>query len=154
MTDRAPFLRLIVVGVDGSDGARQAVEWTSQLASVTGASVLAVHVLTYNRELMRDITPDTMRTWRRDLERDLETTWIAPLTTAGNDHRTELLEADSPAQGLLDVADREHADVLIVGSRGHHGIAGRVLGSTSYKLAHHAHQPVVVVPANDRPEEL
>lgn len=154
MTDRAPFLRLIVVGVDGSVGARHAVEWASQLASISGATVLAVHVLTYNRELMRDITPDTMRTWRRDLERDLESTWIAPLTTAGGEHRTELVEADSAAEGLLNVAGREDADVLIVGSRGHSGIAGRLLGSTSFKLAHHAHQPVIVVPAGERPKRV
>src|SRR4051812_49116458 len=60
VTDRAPFLRLIVVGVDGSDGTRHATEWASQLASITAATVLAVHVLTYNHELMRDITPDTV----------------------------------------------------------------------------------------------
>ena len=50
------FIRLVLVGVDGSEGSRHAVEWAARLAAVTGSEVLAVHVLTYNRELLRDIS--------------------------------------------------------------------------------------------------
>ena len=146
MTDPA-FLRLVMVGADGSAGARPALEWTAAIASATGAAALAVHVLTYNRELVRDLTLDTMRTWRRDLDHELHTAWIAPLSAAGIDHQALLIEADSPAVGLLEAADAEHADLLVVGTKGHGGVAGRVLGSTGYKLTHHAHCPVVVVPA-------
>lgn len=147
MTDTdATFLGIIVVGVDGSSGSRDALEWAARLAHVTGSRVLAAHVLTYDRELLGDITLDTMRNWRRDLERDFRTKWIETLVAAEVDHDCELIEADSPAEGLLDLADRVHADALVVGSRGRGGLVGRVLGSTSYKLTHHAHRPVVVVP--------
>jgi nucleotide-binding universal stress UspA family protein len=108
--------------------------------------VLAVHVLTYNRELLRDITPDTMRTWRRELEDDLRTRWVEPLTDLGVEHHCVVVEADSPAAGLLNTADREGADLLIVGAKGHGGLAGRVLGGVSYRVAHRARMPVVVVP--------
>lgn len=62
-----PFLGKVLVGVDGSDGSHDAVEWTARLATATGAEVLAVHILTYDRELLRDLSLDTIRTWRRDL---------------------------------------------------------------------------------------
>lgn len=142
----APFLQLIVAGVDGSTGSDSALQWTAQLAKATGAAVLAVHVLTYNQELLRDLTPDTMHTWRRELEQELRTSWVEALTAASVEHRTLLAHADSAAKGLIEVSDAEHADLLIVGTKGHGGFAGRVLGSTTYRLAHHARQPVLVIP--------
>ena len=140
------FIRLVLVGVDGSEGSRYAVEWAARLAAVTGAEVLALHVLTYNQELLRDISVDTMRTWRRDLERDLRTRWIAPLVAHDVAHRSEVLEHDSPAGGLIEVSEREGADVVVVGARGRANLTGQLLGSVSYRVTHGAHRPVVVVP--------
>ncbi len=44
------------------------------------------------------------------------------------------------------VADREDADLIVVGAHGHGGFEDRMLGSVSYKVSHRAHQPVVIVP--------
>lgn len=140
-----PF-RLLMVGVDGSDGSRRALEWATGLSNATGARVLAVHVLTYSRELIHDVMPETMRTWRRELEDDVRTRWVEPLLAAGVEHRALVVEGESPAAALLDLADNEHADVLIVGAKGHGGFADRVLGGVSYRVTHRARQPVVVVP--------
>lgn len=146
MSDAPHFLQVIVVGTDGSDGARRATDWAARLALATGARIHAVHVLTYNRELLRDITPDTMTTWRRQLHHDLETTWVGPLDEHHVAYRSVVIEDESPAVGLLHAADREQADLIVVGARGHRSLAGRVLGSTSYTLTHQARRPVVVVP--------
>jgi nucleotide-binding universal stress UspA family protein len=145
-----PF-QLLVVGVDGSDGSRRALEWAAGLSKATGAHVLAVHVLTYSHEFRHDVMPETTRTWRRDLEHDLHTRWVEPLLAAGVEHRAVVVEGDSPAASLLDLADREHADLLIVGAKGRGGFADRVLGGVSYRVTHRAHQPVVVVPPDWRP---
>jgi nucleotide-binding universal stress UspA family protein len=141
-----PFLRTVLVGVDGSRGSSAAVEWSAHLAEMSGAEILATHILTYNREFLRDLTLDTIRTWRLELAHDLETRWTDQLRSAGVAHRCVLIEDDSAARGLLNVAKREHADLLVVGSRGREALAGRLLGGTSYKLVHHADRPVVVVP--------
>ena len=140
------MFELLVVGVDGSDGSRRALMWAAHLAAATGARVLAVHVLTYSRELLRDVTPDTMRTWRLELEDDLRTRWVQPLIAADVEHATLLIEDDSPAAGLLGAADRARADVVIVGAKGRGGFADRMLGGVSYRVTHRAHRPVVVVP--------
>jgi nucleotide-binding universal stress UspA family protein len=141
------FLRVIMVGTDGSPGALRAMTWAARLAKASEASVRAVHVLTYNRELLRDITPDTMTTWRRDLEHDLQEQWVKPLLDLGVPHRCAVIEDESPATGLIRAADREQADLIVVGANGHGTLAGRVLGSTSYSLTHRARRPVIVVPA-------
>jgi nucleotide-binding universal stress UspA family protein len=140
-----PF-RLLLVGVDRSEGSRRAVEWASLVARTTGAAVLAAHVLTYNQEFVRDLSLASLRTWRRELEHDLRTRWVDPLTQAGVTFRTEIVEGDAPAQCLLEIADREHADLVVVGARGHGNLSERVLGGVTYRLSHRARQAVVVVP--------
>lgn len=142
------LLRVLLVGVDGSHGSQRALEWAAQLAVATSALVVAVHVLTYNHEFVRDITPDTMRTWRRELQHDLETEWVEPLAARGVEHRCLLVEGESPAAGLLEAVDREDADVLIVGVNGHGNLADRVLGGVSYRVTHRSRQPVIVVPTD------
>jgi nucleotide-binding universal stress UspA family protein len=149
--NRSSSLRLLMVGVDGSDGSRRALEWAAGLATATGAKVLAVHVLTYSREFIHDVMPETVHTWRRELESELRTRWVEPLVAASVDHWAAVVEGESPAEALLDIADREHADMLIVGANGHGGLSGRVLGGISYRVAHRARQPVVVVPADWSP---
>jgi nucleotide-binding universal stress UspA family protein len=57
---------------------------------------------------------------------------------------------DQPARALVDSADR--AEMLVVGSRGHGGLASMLVGSVSLYVATHAPCPVVVVPAHDESE--
>jgi nucleotide-binding universal stress UspA family protein len=145
-TASSRFLQVIVVGTDGSEGALRAMEWAAGLAGAGAACVRAVHVLTYDREFVRDLTLDTMTTWRRNLESSLKSAWVAPLHDQGIPHRWTLVEDESPAAGLIRAADREQADLIVVGTRGRSTFGGRVLGSTSYSLTHHSRRPVVVVP--------
>ncbi len=141
------FLQVILVGTDGSESALRAMDWAARLARASDASVRAVHILTYDRELARDLSMDTMTTWRRDLGRELKTTWVAPLLQHGVPHRSVLVEDESPALGLIHTADREQSDLIVVGAKGHSSFASRVLGSTSYTLTHQARRPIVVVPS-------
>lgn len=140
------LFRRVLVGVDGSDGSSRALAWTALLARETQSEIIAAHVLTFNAEFARDLSFDTMRTWRQDLHEHLETDWIKPLD--GIACETVLVEADSPASGLLDLAATRGADLLVVGAKGHGNLAGRVLGGVSYRVAHHAAQPVLIVPAD------
>ena len=53
----------VVIGLDGSDGARRAVDWVVQTWPAE-VLVLAVHVLTFSHELVWDLTPETTTNWR------------------------------------------------------------------------------------------
>jgi nucleotide-binding universal stress UspA family protein len=140
------FVRRVVVGVDGTEGSRRALEWVARLAAATGAEVVAAHVLTYNREFAKDLSLDTMRTWRSELRDELQTRWIEPLINAAVTHRTVLVEDDSPATGLLRTCHEEQADLIVVGAKSHRGLGDRILGGVSYRITHAARLPVVVVP--------
>jgi nucleotide-binding universal stress UspA family protein len=50
---------------------------------------------------------------------------------------------DHPAQRLIEAA--KEAELLVVGSRGHGGFAGLLLGSVSHACAQHAGCPVVII---------
>jgi nucleotide-binding universal stress UspA family protein len=139
-------IRRVVVGLDGSHASQRALDWAAGMASDSGAELIAAHVLTYSTELLRDLSLDTMTTWRRELDLELKGAWTASLREAAVRHRCRLVEDDSVAGGLMKVADAENADLIVVGAQGRGTIAGRVLGTTSYKLAHRAVHPVVVVP--------
>jgi len=135
--DASPFTRL-VVGANGTPGSNRAIEWVSALAEAVGSEVVVVHVLTYDHELLRDLTLDTMRTWRRELAQALRTEWAAPLVAAGVPHRCSVVEGETVSEVLSRTAINEGADVIVVGASDH----GREIS----RLAHRAKLPVVLVP--------
>jgi len=83
---------------------------------------------------------------RERAENDLEQ-WCSPLRDAAIPHRWRI--AEGPAAKVLDdVATDEQAELIAVGRRGRGGFAELVLGSVSHQLSHHAHAPVLIVPAS------
>jgi nucleotide-binding universal stress UspA family protein len=137
-------IRRIVLGVDGSDGAMAATRWCAAFARTLGAEVIAVYALEPLPEIFLDLPPLGPRPWKDDLRAALHL-WCAPLREAGVPHREELVEDDA-APALVHVAEKEEADLIVVGAHGHGSVADRLLGSVTYKLAHNASRPVVVVP--------
>jgi nucleotide-binding universal stress UspA family protein len=144
-------IRVILVGVDGSAGATRALEWAAARAGESGASLLAVHVLTYSAELRRDLSLETVTTWRRHLDEQLRGAWTEPTRRAGTTIRTDLVEDESVAAGLLHAADRPEDDLVVLGAKGHGTFAERLLGATTYKVSHAARTPVVIVPNDWQP---
>jgi nucleotide-binding universal stress UspA family protein len=137
-------IRRIVLGVDGSVDACRAATWAADLARAVGAEVVAVHALGLLHYLSNGawVSSDTHRD---EISAEFEQSWCAPLRDAGVSYRAELREGN-PIAALLEVADDQSADVIVVGSRGTGGFPGLLLGSTSAQLAQHARRPVVIVP--------
>ncbi|MCW2696288.1 MAG: UspA domain protein [Modestobacter sp.] len=132
----------IVVGVDGSPSSSQALRWAAQQAHLTGAELHAVTSwappTTYGWEFA---APDF--DWQDNARSTLAGALDETLgeTGAAGVHR-HVVEGH-PARALLDAA--AGAELLVVGSRGHGGFSGMLIGSVSQHVIAHAPCPVVVV---------
>lgn len=132
----------IVVGVDGSEESKAALVWARRIAHAEDATIDAVAAWEYPANLGWSAVTDGYDP-RGAVERCL-TTAVDEVFGAARppDMRLAALEGD-PARVLL--AASEGALMLVVGSRGHGGFMGLLLGSVSGKVAEHARCPVLVV---------
>ncbi|MGI8757184.1 MAG: universal stress protein [Acidimicrobiales bacterium] len=144
-------LKKIVVGVDGSPAALRATTWAADRAIESGAEVIAVTAIDVDMQFVRDLPPSGMSAWRTELHEQLRTEWAEPLKAAGVRHRTVIVETP-PATAILQVADDEDADLIVIGTHGHGSIRDRLLGSISYRVTHLARQPVTIIPPDWRSE--
>ncbi|MFN8188624.1 MAG: universal stress protein [Gaiellales bacterium] len=146
----------IVVGVDGSAGSLEALRFALREAAVRGCSVTVLSA--FRLPLVEAPDPfllavpvgpgssfvEVQEAVEREAERLLDDALAA---TADEANRVEVerrvVEAD-PARALLDGSG--DADLLVVGARGHGGLAGLLLGSVADQLVRHSSCPVVVVP--------
>jgi len=142
-------IKLIVVGVDGSDSSRSALQWAYDEAAHHGATLTVV--MTWHPPAIPMSPPygavppeDYESQPRREALALLErfTAELVPQSPAV-DVRTSIEEGKNPAKALIERS--KEADLLVVGSRGHGGFAGMLLGSVSQHVVSHAACPVVVV---------
>ncbi len=127
----------IVVGIDGSDGARRALEWAAAQARLTGA---LLEIVTVSGENHARADP---RASRETSEKDVDEASVRARTVAPGAAITTKIVDGAPAP--LFIEESEGADLLVVGTRGRGGFTSLVLGSVSRKCVHQAPCPVVVV---------
>ncbi|HEX6231839.1 MAG TPA: universal stress protein [Jiangellaceae bacterium] len=137
----------IVVGTDGSDAGRYAVEWAAREAMLLGEPLRIVHVLQRWLYEMPDAGPHTeVGRWAREDAANLlsEAAGQAQQVAPDADVSTETVPGD-PRPGLIEAS--KEATMLVVGGRGEGGFAGLLLGSVAYGVVGRTTCPVVVVQA-------
>jgi nucleotide-binding universal stress UspA family protein len=140
----------IVVGTDGSSTATQAVREAVDMAKAVGATLELVSAYA-------PVSEQRLRTEKRDAPKDLQ--WAinprreveASLTDAADIAReagvsvnTHARQGD-PADAILDVAEEQNADLVILGNKGMTGAKRFLLGSVPDKVSHHAPCSVLIV---------
>jgi nucleotide-binding universal stress UspA family protein len=135
----------IVVGVDGSAASRAALTWAVRQAALTGAMVDAI-IAWRQPTVYRYPLPLAPETSARELATRVLDSAIYEVAQGLDGSAAEVtpkvLEGNAASVLLHAAAD---ADLLVVGSRGHGGFAGALLGSTSQHCVSHAACPVVVI---------
>jgi nucleotide-binding universal stress UspA family protein len=130
----------IVVGVDGSPTSLAALRFAHRQAQLTGAELHAVTTWAYPLSFDEPVDPTD---WQANAETILDTALGEALAASDAAGVLRHVAEGHPAGVLL--ASVEAADLLVVGSRGHGGFAGMLLGSVSQHVAAHSPCPVVVV---------
>jgi nucleotide-binding universal stress UspA family protein len=136
----------IVVGVDGSPESREALRWALEEARLREANLRAVHawgnpyVLTPGYGIPEDFEVPALHEASEKLLSSIVT------EVAGESPEVEIeLAAVEGAPGSVLVEQAKGADLLVVGSRGHGGFVGLLLGSVSQQCANHSPCPVLIV---------
>jgi nucleotide-binding universal stress UspA family protein len=132
----------IVVGVDGSVGARVALLWAVDECLVRERTLLIVHAP--DGAAAAAPGEPALRALDEEGERLLGAHAAAASARQPGVAVTTMLSHD-PAADIL-IALSGDADLLVVGTHGRGGNLASILGSVSHRVAAHAHCPVVVVP--------
>ena len=144
------MFRTIVVGTDGSDTAGKAVAQAAELAAAVDATLLVVSAFepvsgARLREEAQE-APDDVR-WMVNPREDVDATLEAAAEVAagqGARSRTFARQGD-PADAILDVAEEQGADLIVVGNKGMTGARRFLLGSVPNRVSHHAPCSVLIV---------
>jgi nucleotide-binding universal stress UspA family protein len=135
--------RTLVLGYDGSDGSRAALEKAIEIAKLESARIVVVFA--YEIPAAYGGETGDYRRALRELAEQKTAEAVERIRAAGVEHEVELVP-ERPAHGLVDVAERLGASMIVIGTNGEHPIKGVVLGSVPHKLLHISPIPVLVVP--------
>jgi nucleotide-binding universal stress UspA family protein len=140
----------IVVGTDGSDTATQAVRQAVDLAGAVGAKLelVSAYAPVSQQRLSeeRRQTPEDLQ-WAISPREDVDATLEAAAEVAreaGVAVEVYPRQGD-PADAILDVAEEQKADLIIVGNKGMTGAKRFLLGSVPNKVSHHAPCSVLII---------
>ena len=141
----------IVVGTDGSDTATSAVRYAIDLARELGARLQIVSAY-------EPVSDQRLRNERIEVPKDLQ--WIinphedvlvmldrarADAQLAGVEQVETFARQGDAADAILDVAEEQSSDLIVVGNRGMTGAKRFLLGSVPNKVSHHAPCSVLIV---------
>jgi nucleotide-binding universal stress UspA family protein len=151
-TSEGDTVERIVVGVDGSENARRALQWAANEARIRHARLEVVHAwhVPYTGVYPAATALFEPGPFEEAAKATIEDA-IAGEDLSGLAHPVErVISQGGAAVAILDAA--KGADLVVVGTRGRGGFAGLLLGSVSHQVVHHAECPVVVVPFENREE--
>ncbi|MEO6627748.1 MAG: universal stress protein [Aquihabitans sp.] len=128
--------------VVGSDPSGVPLSWSLEWCGRTGDELVVASAMVNNQaEMPPDWHDELMASALADLEARIGRLEGSP----SRPHRSVVLDGD-PSDVITQVADDEHASLVVVGARGSGGFHGLGLGGVAHHLSHHLHRPLVVVP--------
>ena len=138
-------MKHVLVGIDGSAASHKAARMAAEIAGKFGARLTLAYVVP--RLLL---PPDAYGLTVAEVEAEHRAHADEVLAAAASAlgpgaAPSRLVLFGSPADALVEAAQAEQADLVVVGSRGHGAVSRVLLGSTSGRVVHVSTGPVLVV---------
>jgi nucleotide-binding universal stress UspA family protein len=141
----------ILVPLDGSHRAEAIIAHVEELARVLGAEVIFVQVLEPTAALVTpyDMVPyfDAEEAERRRQDADLYLRGILGRFRDRGIHAREVVVQGPVVRSILDVAEREDADLIAMASHGRSGLARVFYGSVAAGVLQQADRPLLIIRA-------
>jgi len=159
----------IMVPTDGSERSLQALTMAVSLALTYDASITLYHVLELHGSLTENVEPDPRKTeidnihdiLFKSMESFFEHSWDKVELRKGDDLNDQLVYNEGASNATIDIKTviekgvsanyaireyaEEHADLVVMTTHGHSGLAHLFLGSTTEKVTQHLKKPVLTV---------
>lgn len=138
------MFKTICLALDGSENSKSAVGVAAELAEAGGAKIVLAHVVELVAGKGGVVPVRIEEAIEAELEEQLEA-----LRGRGIEAELEITEniLGGPARGVLEIAERVGADLIVCATRGHTALGGLLLGSVAARLVQLAERPVLVVPS-------
>lgn len=136
---------VIAVGVDGSEGSRQALLWAVNEAHARNASVQAINAYHWDFPELRNADTSSRLAKQAEALLASEVESLPAYLLANVAVACEAVEG-KPAEALAEAA--RAANLLVLGSHGHSQQIHKLLGSVTEECVRRATCPVVVIPLN------
>ena len=137
----------VLVPVDGSQGSERAMAYAAMVSRATGAELIVVVAFDPPVAIRRKAGPLEVQHERAEMEaeaRELAAEAVVLLQGKGHEARGIVIRGE-PAEAILELAERDRADLIVLGRRGHSTLKGLLVGSVSERVARHADVPVLLV---------
>jgi nucleotide-binding universal stress UspA family protein len=145
----------ILVAVDGSEESMLAADRAINMAKKNDAELIALNVIPSQKYLYsssyawRPVITSTTNSIIKDQEEEAER-WLAIVREKANDNKIKLrtefiIDPMSIVGAIVQYAERENIDLLVIGSRGLTGFKKLLIGSVASGVVTYAHCPVMVV---------
>ena len=135
----------ILVPVDGSTGSEQGLAYANLIAGLTGAEVVVVVAFDPPLAIRRRgiLQTEHLQVSMEKDARELATEAAELLVERGRSARAVIVRGHA-AEAILDTAESEHVDLIVMGRRGLGRLRGAIVGSVSERVARHAEVPVLL----------
>lgn len=139
------FCQKIVITTDGSENSLRAVSYGIELAKLSGATVYALHVVdTYSFSQSWTTGKETMyEILKKDGQK--ATLKVKELGKASGIEVKEILLEGHPSNEILDFAENNDIDLIVMGTLGKTGLDRFLMGSVAEKVVRNSKVPVLVV---------
>lgn len=138
----------ILVPTDGSERSVKAVEGAARFARPLGATLVVMTVVEpYSYTNLAEYRPESIEQYDERVTAEAEERLEAArkiAVAAGVEVKTVMVKSFSPAEAIIEQAEKNGCDIIFMASHGRKGIAAVLLGSETQKVLTHSHSPVMV----------
>ena len=145
---KSSIFRKIMLATDGSEQVRNAVDSAIEIAKLSDAKLYAVHVIdlgSYLRTLSKDAEWEKMMREQLTTEGKEATTYVENAGKAAGIEVESVILEGSPADQIVDFAEKNDIDLIVMGTQGKSAIERFLIGSVAENVVRHSKKSVVVV---------
>jgi nucleotide-binding universal stress UspA family protein len=135
-----PLISKILVAVDGSETSSKAAEMAIDLAEKHGADLIALFIVAPNVNFS-----EVFYLAKENGQKIVDEVKNAALAKKLNVYAEVLFDVGSVPKAIVEYAEKNNVNLIVIGTRGISGIKRMLVGSTASEVVKYSHCPIMVV---------